>query len=232
MPAVVGRHALADSGCNHPVASIAVNEYNSREHALQYLAFADQIPHRAEGLAALLEFIPAAARRVLDLGAGDGRLLELIRMDRPQIEGVALDASPAMLAAARARFRDATRMQVIEHDLDDRLPALGVFDVVVSSFAIHHCDHARKRSLYEEVYGLLEPSGVFYNLEHVASPTPELHQQFLDALGITAEQEDRSNQLLDVETQLIWLREIGFQQVDCHWKWRELALFGGIKVTS
>jgi tRNA (cmo5U34)-methyltransferase len=35
--------------------------------------------------------------------------------------------------------------------------------------------------------------------------------------------------LLDVHPQLEWLREIGFQQVDCHWKWRELALFGGIK---
>jgi hypothetical protein len=46
---------------------------------------------------------------------------------------------------------------------------------------------------------------------------------------MTAEQEDRSNQLLDVETQVGWLREIGFEQVDCFWKWRELALFGGIR---
>jgi hypothetical protein len=26
-----------------------------------------------------------------------------------------------------------------------------------------------------------------------------------------------------------WLREIGFAQVDCFWKWRELAVFGGVK---
>jgi hypothetical protein len=73
---------------------------------------------------------------------------------------------------------------------------------------------------------------VFYNLEHVASATPRLHTHFLDALGITAEQEDKSNQLLDVESQLAWLREIGFEDVDCHWKWRELALFGGVKPLS
>ena len=49
------------------------------------------------------------------------------------------------------------------------------------------------------------------------------------ALGMTLADEDRSNQLLDVETQVAWLREIGFAQVDCFWKWRELALFGGVR---
>ncbi|HUG43282.1 MAG TPA: methyltransferase, partial [Acidobacteriota bacterium] len=61
------------------------------------------------------------------------------------------------------------------------------------------------------------------------SPTPRLHDRFLDALGIGKGEEDPSNRLLDVETQLRWLREIGFQDVDCHWKWLELALLGGVK---
>jgi SAM-dependent methyltransferase len=204
-------------------------EYNSAEHALRYLAGADQIPHRAAGEATLLEFVPTSARRILDLGAGDGRLLALLRIDRPAAAGVATDLSPTMLEAARARFAADPLVDVVEHDLDRPLPDLGTFDAVVSSFAIHHCSHDRKRALYAEVFDVLEPGGVFYNLEHVASATPELHQQFLDALGITAEQEDQSNQLLDVETQVAWLRAIGFEQVDCHWKWRELALFGGVR---
>jgi len=47
--------------------------------------------------------------------------------------------------------------------------------------------------------------------------------------GRFAAEEDRSYKLLGLETQLAWLREIGFADVDCHWKWRELALLAGIK---
>lgn len=206
-----------------------MKEYNSAEYALEYLEYADKIPHRAEGEAALLEFIPDSVRRMLDLGTGDGRLLALLRLNRPDAEGVAADLSPTMLEAARTRFAGDPLVAVVECDLDAPLPDLGRFDVVVSSFAIHHCSHTRKRALYAEIFDILEPAGVFYNLEHVASATPQLHEQFLAAMEITAEEEDRSNQLLGVEPQLAWLREIGFQDVDCHWKWRELALFGGVK---
>jgi tRNA (cmo5U34)-methyltransferase len=212
-----------------------LKEYNSAEHALAYLARADRIAHRTAGEAVVLELVPRGARRILDLGAGDGRLLALLRIDRPAARGVATDLSPTMLDAARARFAGDPLVDVVEHDLDAPLGALGAFgaagafDAVVSSFAIHHCSHARKRALYAEVFGLLAPGGVFYNLEHVSSPTPEQHAAFFAALGMSLEDEDRSNQLLDVETQVAWLREIGFAQVDCFWKWRELAVFGGVK---
>jgi tRNA (cmo5U34)-methyltransferase len=209
-----------------------LKEYNSAEHALQYLARADRIAHRTAGEAVVLELVPRSARRILDLGAGDGRLLALLKIERPDAHGVATDLSPTMLDAARARFAGDALVSIVEHDLDSPLRVLGeagAFDAVVSCFAIHHCSHARKRALYAEVYALLAPGGVFYNFEHVASPTPELHEAFFAALGMSLADEDRSNQLLDVETQVAWLREIGFGQVDCFWKWRELALFGGVK---
>ena len=140
---------------------------------------------------------------------------------------MALDFSPVMLAAARERFAADERVEVVAHDLDRPLPDLGRFDAVVSSFAIHHCSHERKRALYGEVFQSLAPGGVFCNLEHVSSPTPALRERFWRALGSEPEDEDPSNKLLDVETQLRWLREIGFEDVDCSWKWLELALLVG-----
>jgi tRNA (cmo5U34)-methyltransferase len=217
-------------------ATKPVNLWTSSNHVRDYLERADSVKHRGEGEATMLEFIPSNARRLLDLGTGDGRLLALVRKELAQrgvekIDAVAVDFSPAMLEAVRKRFAGDPSVTVIAHNMDEPLPvSLGAareFDAVTSSFAIHHLIHERKRALYGEVYDRLNPGGVFCNLEHVSSPTPQLHEEFLHCIGYTVETEDPSNKLLDVETQLRWLREIGFADVDCHWKWRELALLVG-----
>lgn len=204
------------------------NEWTQAEHALEYLGRADSIPHRVEGEAALLDEITTAARRILDLGTGDGRLIDLVLRRCKAAEGVAVDFSAAMLERLEQRFAANRSVTIVKHDLSDPLPDLGMFDAVVSSFAIHHLTHERKRELYREVFQVLSAGGVFCNLEHVSSPTASRHHQFLAAIGVAPEDEDPSNRLLDVETQLEWLREIGFRDVDCLWKWRELALLSGV----
>ena len=203
------------------------NEWRSAEHAAGYLLRADSVPHRSAGEAVLLEEIPARVTRVLDVGCGDGRLLDFVLRERPGAAGVALDFSPHMLDLARQRFAGSSRVDVVAHDLDEALPALGSFDAVVSSFAIHHLTHERKRQLYEEIWRLLGAGGVFCNLEHVASASPYGHARFLEAMGTAPEEEDPSNKLLEVDIQLEWLRDIGYVDVDCYWKWRELALLAG-----
>jgi SAM-dependent methyltransferase len=207
----------------------SVSEWRDPERVLNYLDRADGFPHRAEGESVLLEQVPCDAGRVLDLGTGDGRLLALLKQGHPEIVGVGLDFSEVMLDAARKRFADDEQVELVQHDLSEPLPELGRFDVVISSFAIHHLEHDRKRSLYGEVFDLLEPGGVFANFEHVASPTHRLHLAFFEAIGEPIEDEDPSDRLLDVHTQLEWLRELGFDDVDCSWKWREMALLIGVK---
>ncbi len=206
-----------------------INLWTSADHALRYLAEADKIPHRTEGEAVLLEHVPKNVQRILDLGTGDGRLLALLKIDRPHAQSIAVDFSQTMLEAARNRFAGDSTVEVIAHNLDKPLPELGKFDAIVSSFAIHHLNDDRKLSLYREIFQLLQPGGIFCNLEHVASPTPRLHERFRQAIGISDRPDDPSNKLLDVETQLCWLRDIGFIDVDCYWKWLELALLIGFK---
>jgi tRNA (cmo5U34)-methyltransferase len=204
-------------------------EWTSPERALEYLARAEALPHRGEGEAVLLELLPERVGRILSVGTGDGRLLHLVKLARPTATGVALDLSPTMLREARRRFAGEKSVEVVEHDLNDPLPGMGSFDAVVSSVAIHHLANERKRTLYAEIFDLLEPGGVFLNLERVASPTPNLGRRFHAAMGHDHDPQDPSDRLLDLETQLFWLREIGFADVDCYWKWLELALLGGVK---
>lgn len=204
-------------------------EWRTAERVDRYLDRADDYPRRAEGESVLLEQVPRDARRVLDLGTGDGRLLALLQGDRPEMVGVGLDYSEPMLAAAHDRFTRDERIELVSHDLSEPLPPLGRFDAVVSSMAIHHLEHERKRSLYSEVFELLEPGGVLANFEHVASPSHRMHLAFFAALGEPLEDEDPSDRLLDVESQLGWLRALGFDDVDCYWKWLEMALLIGVK---
>ncbi|MGB3692938.1 MAG: class I SAM-dependent methyltransferase [Spirulinaceae cyanobacterium] len=206
-----------------------MNQWTCAGHALDYLTKADSLPHRTEGEAVLLEQIPTKVERILDLGTGDGRLLGLLKIDRPQVESVALDFSPTMLEIVKNRFAEDTKVDIVSHNLEEALPELGSFEAIVSSFAIHHLSNQRKRSLYSEIFNILKPGGVFANLEHVSSPTANLHEKFLHTLGCTPKTEDPSNILLDVETQLGWLTEIGFVDVDCYWKWLEMALLVGVK---
>lgn len=209
-----------------------MSQWTSPQRALNYLERADKIPHRAEGEAVLLDQVPRDVRQILDLGTGNGRLLALLKRDRPHAHSIALDFSPAMLEAAQQQFDHDDTVQVVAHNLEQPLPELGPFDAIVSSFAIHHLPHNRKRTLYAEIFQCLQPGGIFCNLEHVSSPTQRLHEQFLHAIGYTPEEEDPDNKLLDVDTQLQWLRDLGFTDVDCYWKWLEMALLAGVKPMS
>jgi tRNA (cmo5U34)-methyltransferase len=207
------------------------SEWSNRQKSLNYLKCVESFPYRKEGDTVLLQHIPENAVRILDIGAGDGQLIRMIKESshRSDVEFVALDISPVMLESLKDNFANDTRVKVIEHDLDDSLPDLGYFDAIISSFVIHHLRHSRKYSLYEEINDMLNPTGVFCNLEHVSSISTRQQTKFLSLTGMLPCQEDKTNRLLSVEKQLQMLRDVGFIEVDCLWKWYELALLIGFK---
>lgn len=137
---------------------MTVNLWSESGHAQSYVEFRKHIPRRQEGYEALLEFLPELVTRVLDLGCGDGEVIGRVLEVRSDAEAVAADFSAEMLGRVRERFARAAGVTIVEHDLDESLPAdWGMFDAVVSAFAIHHVVDARKRSLYAEIYDRLVP---------------------------------------------------------------------------
>jgi tRNA (cmo5U34)-methyltransferase len=204
-----------------------LSEWTDPERVADYLK--REIPHReiAEGM--LLEALPDRVERVLDLGTGDGRMLTLVLSEHPDAHGLGIDSSEPMLARARERFRSSPGVELKVHDLERCLDATGPFDVVVSGLAIHHLDDNRKAAIFAEIYTMLAPAGVFVNLDLVSSDTDGLHERFLRAIGRT--HEDPTDQPATLCSQLEWLRNTGFAEVDCHFKWLELALIVAVRAS-
>jgi len=166
--------------------------------------------------------------RVLDLGAGTGILAARVAAAYPEAELVLTDGAPAMLEQARETLGE--RAEIVVADLADPLPA-GGFDAVVSALAIHHLGDEDKRALFARVAAALPPGGVFVNAEQVAGPTPCFDRRYRDwhetasaAAGATPEEWAGAVELMrhdrcaDVESQLHWLREAGFDAADCLFK--------------
>jgi hypothetical protein len=82
-------------------------------------------------------------------------------------------------------------------------------------------------ALFDEIHALLKPGGAFVNLRLVASPTPELHELFRGAIG--REQDDPTDHLAGLCDQIGWLRDAGFGEADCRFKWLELALIVAVR---
>ena len=233
--------------------------WKNREVAAAFLdEHSLHVPDRQRQLEVMLRvlgFAQTRLGRILDLGAGDAIILATVLEAFPQATGVALDFSSLMLERARdrlARFGD--RAAIAEANLESpswSSAVEGKFDAILSGLAIHHLSDERKRSLYEEIYDVLSRGGVFLNLEHISSPTPLVEEMFNEAMAehlymrrrergedVTPEKVKRdflerpdraANILAPVEAQCEWLREIGFVEVDCFWKYFELAIFGGLR---
>lgn len=201
------------------------DEWSEPERVAEYLS--REIPHRQAAEEVLLKALPERVNRFLDLGTGDGRMLALVRADHPDAQAIGLDSSEPMLARASERFAGDPMVELRQHDLSLPLPQLGPLDAVVSGLAIHHLDDARKRALFGEINALIAPGGVFANLDLVRSASAQLHERFRREIGRT--QDDPTDCLADLSEQIDWLRECGFPEVDCHFKWLELALMIAVK---
>jgi tRNA (cmo5U34)-methyltransferase len=189
-------------------------------------------------------------RRILDLGCGDGFMVqELLKVD-DSIDATLVDGSQEMLKAAGkrlARYEKKHWVNASFQDLLARDPLQNTFSFVLSSLAIHHLVMAEKEALFEYVHRHLDPRGFFLNIDVVLSPTDDLEEWYLvlwrewiDAHAATSQKasllpvpqkyKDNLDNVPDLLLpQLQALERIGFKNVDCYYKYGIFAMFGGSK---
>lgn len=189
---------------------------------------------------------------VLDLGCGDGILTHnLLEIDNT-ISATLVDASDDMLNKANERlhgfeninFIRASFQEILEKDILQQK-----FDFIVSSLAIHHLTMNEKRDFFKKIYSHLHPGGYFMNIDVMLAPTDALEQWYMQmwrewiderktSLGIEGNifdditrryKEFDDNKPDTLDDQLSALRDIGFKEADCFYKYGVFAVYGGRK---
>ncbi|MEH1793775.1 class I SAM-dependent methyltransferase [Nostoc sp.] len=194
-----------------------------------------------------VEIIPGdwtAPLKVLDLGAGTGLYSGMVQSVFPNAEFTLLDLAPEMLEKAKFRFSKMGKSpkiligDYIETDLGDS------YDLIISALSIHHLSDFDKELLYQRIYDVLKPGGIFVNADQILGKTADLEelyrQHWLDSIranGIleedlkAAQKRMEYDRMATLDIQLRWLEAAGFQNVDCWYKNFSFAVFGGYRPT-
>ena len=194
--------------------------------------------------------------RILDLCAGFGALAIAILKTRPNAKALCIDGSEEMIKLGKERTAGfAGRIKFAQASLDtaDWLKSIGgAYDAVVSSQALLRLmSSTRRQSLYKEIFNIVSPGGCFITVDDVCVPTSSLRKRYSAALDQWLEtyiqeaggatnafakypedspvnyKEPLKDAFLDQE--LSWLREVGFEDVDCFWKFGVMTVYGGFR---
>jgi ubiquinone/menaquinone biosynthesis C-methylase UbiE len=122
-----------------------------------------------------------AAYSLLDLGCGNARSLAACARDFPPSHYEGVDLSPAALAEAAQNLKSWPSVALQEQDMLAKAQSVSAssFDVVYSSFAMHHLDTAGKNRLFAACSRLLKPSGMFL-LVDVVREEGQTREQYLE----------------------------------------------------
>jgi tRNA (cmo5U34)-methyltransferase len=203
------------------------------------------VPDHDALFGAAMSRLPANKRqslKVLDIGSGTGIFAKMVADAYPHSRIIVSDASEQMLAEARQKLGRDVRYEFEKIDvLIDPLPAN--LDIVVSSFVIHHFDHADKRAVFGRIFRALSEDGVFVNVDQASSGSEvedeaafQTWLRDVKSLGVkpralkqARERMQEHDKNAPLTTQARWLEEIGFRDVDVPYSNYFWAVFAGRK---
>lgn len=201
------------------------------------------VPDYHEANVLMMDLVPFAADapiRVLDVGTGTGALAAMVHQRFPDAEITVTDMSARMLSQCADRFR---ALGADVACIEGVFPAAQIgtgYDLVVSSLALHHLSHEDKRAGFAKLFDAMNPGGMLLVRDVIAGATPALNERYAALWRATVQShghDDMSwfdDHLVDdnpatVEDQCVWLTDVGFVEVGCHWRHLTCGLFGGQK---
>lgn len=145
--------------------------------------------------------------RVLELGSGTGNLSQLITSC---CELVAVDVSAKMEAIALPKLRRLTNRRFVKADILEVFEKrLGLFDAIISTYAIHHLTDGEKQRLFGLVFASLLPGGraVFGDLmvQNADQKNAKIQYYLLEG--------DR-NTALAITEEYFWLIDLAVSQLE------------------
>jgi tRNA (cmo5U34)-methyltransferase len=189
-------------------------------------------------------------KNVLDLGCGDGILTHNLLEIDSSISATLIDPSGDMLSKAKERLRGSDNIHYIKASFQDLMKDTSLqksFNFIVSSLAIHHLTSEEKKSLFRIIHAHLHPGGYFMNIDVILAPALPLEEWYMQlwhewmderkaVLGLERDLFDditkrykalEENKPDTLEDQLNALKETGFREVDCYYKYGIFVVFGG-----
>lgn len=142
-----------------------LNALNAAFYAAEASEFSETRTHPWAGFTRVLKHVTSSAPSVLDIGCGNGRLLQVLRTRFDEgLRYVGFDASQPLLALARQRYHETDarfeRGDFVQQDPAQVLPA-GEYDLVTIFAVLHHVPQERRRlALLRAAAARLAPGGV------------------------------------------------------------------------
>lgn len=115
--------------------------------------------------------------RVLDVGCGQGRLLQFL----PEVDYTGIDLNPSSIEAARAIH--GSRGRFLVGDVSQGLPGIAsTYDLIILSAILHHLDDKDAHGLFSVLVGLLKLGGRIVTIDNVWLPKQNLIAKLANAL--------------------------------------------------
>lgn len=199
-------------------------------------------------------FLPrgtARGSRAVDLGAsrGDG-LAPIIDRVGAHADYKAVEVSAPMCVELRSRWpQDRIKVhgvEVMEHDLRGEYPLVGMADVTLLVLTLQFTPIEHRQRILRDVWRHTVPGGCLLLVEKVLGATADLDRLLVERYyalkgehGYSKEAIERKRLSLEgvlVPVTAAWneelLRQAGFAEVDCFWRWANFAGWIAVRGTQ